>query len=107
MIRDDSKSQRQSDIRTNLINIPNFLFSIMFSCLVEMFIVVIAIPLQKTHNKVAEIFSVKEVQGNGKSDIRCSGCEGLPEKERGKTSQLDYGSITKAKERIAIYCPEI
>jgi hypothetical protein len=66
-----------------------------------------AIPLQKAHNEVAEIFSVIDVSDNGKLDIRCSRCEGLTEKERGKSFQLVFGAITKDKEHIAIYCPEI
>ena len=39
--------------------------------------------------------------------MRCSRCEGVSESLRGKSYQVMVGSITKAKEHIAIYCPEI
>ena len=64
-----------------------------------------AIPLPLAQSHVAEIFSISDVNKNGKSIIRCSRCEGVAELLRGKSYQLVAGSITKAKEHIAIHCP--
>jgi len=66
-----------------------------------------AIPTQFAHNQVAPIFSIRDVAENGKSIMRCSRCEGLPEEDRGKSFQLVPGAITKAKEHIAVCCSEI
>ena len=66
-----------------------------------------AIPLLLAQSQVVEIFSISDVNENGKHVMRCSRCEGVAELLRGKIYQLVAGSITKAKEHIAIYCPEI
>ena len=58
-------------------------------------------------SEVASIFSVRDVNASGKPVIRCSRCEGLSDIKRGKSFQLQPGAITKAKEHIAIHCPEI
>ena len=58
-------------------------------------------------SEVASIFSVRDVNDSEKPVIRCSRCEGLSDLMRGKSFQLQPGAITKAKEHIAIHCPEI
>ena len=58
-------------------------------------------------SQVGEIFSINDVNENGKTVMRCSRCEGVAELPRGKSYQLVVGSITKAKKHIAIHCPEI
>jgi hypothetical protein len=57
--------------------------------------------------QVADIFNITDITENGKHVIRCSRCEGFPEKDRGKSFQVYATATTKAKEHIAIYCPEI
>jgi hypothetical protein len=64
-----------------------------------------AIPLLLAQSQVAGIFSINDVNENGKPVMRCSRCdEGVAKVLWGKTFQLLAGSITKAKEHIAIYC---
>jgi hypothetical protein len=66
-----------------------------------------AMPALMAQSEVAAIFSIKGVNDKGKPVMRCSKCEGHPEISRGKSFQLLPGAITKAKEHVAIYCPEI
>ena len=66
-----------------------------------------AIPTQSAHNQVAAIFSIRDVAENGKPVMKCSRCEGLPYEDRGKSFQLLPGAITKAKEHIAVNCPDV
>ena len=65
------------------------------------------ISLQHAIKEVAQIFSILGTNDNGKSILRCSRCEGLPEKERGKSFQVLPMATTKMKEHIAVYCPSI
>jgi len=67
----------------------------------------ITIPLEMAQKEVAGIFSIHDVTENNKHVMRCSRCEGLPDEARGKSFQLAHEAITKAKEHIAVYRPEI
>ncbi len=69
--------------------------------------VIKSIPLQKAQRDVADIFSITGLNENGKPIMRCSRCEGMAEKDRGKSFQLLTTAVTKAKEHIAVYCPEV
>ena len=67
-----------------------------------------AIPsLRMAQSEVAAIFSICDVNDKGKPVIRCSRCEGVFEIKRGKNVQLMVEAITKAREHIAIHCPQI
>ena len=66
-----------------------------------------AIPALMAQSEVAAIFFVNGVNNKGKPVIRCSRCEGLSDLSRGKSFQLLHEAIRKAKENVAIYCPEI
>jgi hypothetical protein len=68
--------------------------------------VVYSTSLRKANVDVANIFSIKEVNENGKHVMRCSRCEGYAEKDRGRSFQVYTTAITKAKEHIAVYCPD-
>jgi hypothetical protein len=68
--------------------------------------VVYSISLRKANADVANIFSIKEVNESGKHLMRCSRCEGYAEKSRGRSFQVYTTAITKAKEHIAVYCPD-
>ena len=61
---------------------------------------------KQAHQDVVNIFHVRD-RRNGKDVMRCSRCEGVNEKGRGKNFQVNLNCITKAKEHVAIYCPEI
>ena len=66
----------------------------------------LSIPAKQAHADVVDIFHIRDKR-NGKDVMRCSRCDGVAEKGRGKNFQVNLNCITKAKEHVAVYCPEI
>lgn len=66
----------------------------------------LSIPQKQAHDDVAAIFHIRDKR-NGKDVMRCSRCETVNEKGRGKNFVVNLNCITKAKEHIVVYCPEI
>jgi hypothetical protein len=64
-----------------------------------------SMPLQHANSMIGKIFSITGTNENGRKIIRCSRCEGFPQKERGKSFQVLTGATTKMKEHIAASCP--
>ncbi len=69
--------------------------------------VINSIPLQQAQRDVQKIFCITKVNEKGKSLMRCSRCEVYAEKDRGRSFQCYAAAFTKAKEHIAVYCPDV
>jgi hypothetical protein len=63
--------------------------------------------LEEASKADAEIFQIIGTSENGKQTMRCSRCEGLEDKKRGKGYALLCAATTKAKEHLDVYCPEL
>ena len=61
--------------------------------------------LEEASKADAEIFQIIGTNENGKRTMRCSRCEGLEDKKRGKGYVLLPAATTKAKEHLVVYCP--